>query len=218
MRLTYFGHASFLVETRDGIRVVLDPYCPGCYDGALRYADISQPADVVIATHSHADHAGVDAISGEPLALVQPKAETVGNLRITGVDSFHDDSGGSERGDNTMVVLDDGDVRLAHLGDLGHVLDAETAERLGRVDVLLIPVGGFFTIDHAAAAKVVDTLQPRIVVPMHYKTDKVDFPIAGVDPFLATQARVERKETSTIEVTAETLPAERSVVVLSPSR
>jgi L-ascorbate metabolism protein UlaG (beta-lactamase superfamily) len=160
----------------------------------------------------------VDTIQGKPLKLVQPKAEKVGGLTITGVDVVHDDSGGSERGDNTMVVLDDGDVRLAHLGDLGHVLDAETAERLGRVDVLLIPVGGFFTIDHAAAAKVVDTLQPRIVVPMHYKTDKVDFPIADVDLFLATQDRVERKETSTIEVTAETLPAERSVVVLSPSR
>ena len=218
MRLTYFGHASFLVETRDGIRVILDPYVPGCYDGALRYGPIDEPADVAIASHSHEDHCGVDEIPGGPLKLVQPKTETVGSLTITGVDVRHDDSGGGERGDNTMVVLDDGDVRLAHLGDLGHILDAETAERLGRVDVLLIPVGGFFTIDHAAAAKVVDALQPRIVVPMHYKTDKVDFPIANVDPFLATQARVERKETSTLEMTAETLPAERSIVVLSPAR
>ena len=217
MRLTYFGHASFLVETRDGTRVILDPYVPDCYDGALRHKAIEEPADVVIASHTHDDHCGLDAIVGEPQKFMQPKAETVGGLTITGVDVRHDDSDGSERGDNTMVVLDDGELRLAHLGDLGHVLDSATAERLGRVDVLLIPVGGFFTIDHSAAAKVVDVLQPRIVVPMHYKTDKIDFPIAGVDPFLATQARVERKETSTLEVTADTLPAERSVVVLVPS-
>jgi L-ascorbate metabolism protein UlaG (beta-lactamase superfamily) len=216
MRLTYYGHSCFLVETRDGTRVVLDPYVADCYDGALRYGPIVEPADVAIASHTHADHCGVDIVPGDPLKFIQPQAETVGGLTITGVDTRHDDSGGSERGSNTIVVLDDGDIRLAHLGDLGHVLDAQTAERLGRVDVLLIPVGGHFTIDHAAAAKVVDALQPRIVVPMHYKTEKIDFPIAGVDPFLATQAQVERKESSTLEATAATLPAERSVVVLNP--
>ena len=218
MRLTYFGHASFLIETRGGTRVILDPYIPDCFDGALRYGSISDPADVVIASHGHDDHCGMDTIPGHPQQFMQPKTETVGDLTITGVDVLHDESGGSERGDNTMVVLDDGDIRLAHLGDLGHLLDQGTMERLGRVDVLLIPVGGFFTIDHSAAAQVVDGLQPRIVVPMHYKTDKVDFPIAGVDPFLATQARVERKDTSVLEVTADALPAERSVIVLSPSK
>ncbi len=217
MRLTYFGHASFLVETRDGTRVILDPYVPDCYDGALRYGAIDQPADVVIASHTHEDHCGIDTIAGNPVKFVQPQQETVGGLSITGVDVRHDDSGGSERGENTMLVLDDGEVRLAHLGDLGHALDADTAGMLGRVDVLLIPVGGFFTVDHSVAAEIVETLRPRIVVPMHYKTDKVDFPIADVDPFLATQARVERKDTSTLEVTFDSLPTERSVVVLTPS-
>jgi len=218
MRLTYFGHASFLVETSNGTRVILDPYIPDCFDGALRYGSIAEPADVVIASHAHDDHCGFETIPGKPRTFMQPKNETVDGLTIIGVDVVHDESGGSERGDNTMIVLDDGEIRLAHLGDLGHVLDDETASRLGKIDVLLVPVGGFFTIDHSAAAKVVETLQPRLVVPMHYKTDKVDFPIANVDPFLATQARVERKETSVLEVQADTLPAERSVVVLTPAR
>jgi L-ascorbate metabolism protein UlaG (beta-lactamase superfamily) len=215
MRLTYYGHASFLVEACDGTRVILDPYVPGCYDGAVAHAAITDPADVVVATHSHPDHCGVDAIAGDPKIFIQPKSEKVGGLQITGVDVLHDDSDGSERGTNTIVVLDDGELRLVHLGDLGHPLQPATVDAIGKVDVLLIPVGGYFTIDHAVAAGVVDALNPRLVVPMHYKTDKVNFPIAGVDPFLASQSRVERKQSSTAEATADTLPKERTVVVLT---
>lgn len=218
MRLTYYGHASFLVETHDGTRVILDPYTPGCYDGAVTHAPITDPADVVIATHTHPDHCGVDAIAGGPQVFIQPKSETVGGVKITGVDVLHDDSDGSERGTNTIVALDDGDVRLVHLGDLGHPLEPATVDAIGKVDVLLIPVGGYFTIDHAVAAGVVEALNPRLVIPMHYKTDKVGFPIAGVDPFLAGQGRVDRKQSSTLEVTADTMPKERTVVVLTASR
>jgi L-ascorbate metabolism protein UlaG (beta-lactamase superfamily) len=217
MRLTYYGHASFLVETRAGTKAILDPYIHGCYDGAVRYDAITDAADVVTASHEHPDHCGFDSIAGEPLTFMQPRAESVGDLQITGIPVAHDASGGAERGGNTIVILDDGDVRLVHLGDLGHPLDDDTVAAIGRVDVLLIPVGGFFTIDHAQAAQVVELLQPSLVVPMHYKTDKIDFPITGVDAFLAGQSRVERKESSTVEVTAATLPKERTVMVLSPA-
>jgi L-ascorbate metabolism protein UlaG (beta-lactamase superfamily) len=218
MRLTYYGHSSFLVETGDGTRVILDPYRSGCYDGALRYAAIDEPADVVIATHEHDDHGATDTIPGEPLVLVHPTSATVGMLRITGVQAAHDETGGSERGRNTIVVLDDGDIRLAHLGDLGHVLDEASVEAIGRVDVLIVPVGGFFTIDEKEAAAVVESLNPRIVIPIHYKTDKVDFPIAPVDGFLATQSDVQRSAESTLEVTGDTLSKARSTVMLTHAR
>ena len=218
MRLTYFGHSSFLVETADGIRVILDPYRHGAFNGAVGYAPIDEPADVVVASHDHDDHGAYDTIPGDPLVLLHPTAETVGSLTITGVDVAHDETGGSERGKNTIAILDDGDVRLVHLGDLGHTLDYATVEALGRVDVLLVPVGGFFTIDHQQAAEVVGSLHPRIVIPMHYKTTAVDFPISAVDPFLATQAKVERREESVLEVTGDTLPEERVTVVLARSR
>ena len=168
----------------------------------------------MVASHAHDDHGAADTIPGDPLVFVHPVAETVGSLRITGVEVAHDEAGGAKRGKNTIMVLDDGDIRLVHLGDLGHALDAATVEAIGRVDVLLVPVGGFFTIDHEEAAAVVEALDPRIVIPMHYKTDKIDFPIAAVDPFLATQKAVERKDDSTLEVTGTTLPAERVTVVL----
>jgi L-ascorbate metabolism protein UlaG (beta-lactamase superfamily) len=218
MRITYFGHSSFLVETAGGVRVILDPYRHGAFNGAVGYAAIDEPADVVVASHDHDDHGACDTIPGDPLVLLHPTGESVGSLKITGVDVAHDESGGSERGKNTIGILDDGDIRLVHLGDLGHTLDSATVEALGRVDVLLVPVGGFFTIDHQQAAEVVESLSPRVVIPMHYKTSKIDFPIAAVDPFLATQAKVERSNESTLEVTAATLPKERLTAVLSRCR
>jgi L-ascorbate metabolism protein UlaG (beta-lactamase superfamily) len=214
MRLKYFGHSSFLVEAADGTRIVIDPYVSGGYDGAIRYKPIDEPADVVVASHAHEDHAGTDTVPGDPLVLVHPTQRTVGKVDIKGVQVAHDDEGGGKRGKNTIAVIDDGDIRLAHLGDLGHTLDPATTKAVGRVDVLLVPVGGFFTIDHNAAAKVVDSLDPRIVIPMHYKTDEVDFPISGVEPFLATQETVKRDQGSTLEMTKAALPAKRTVIVL----
>jgi L-ascorbate metabolism protein UlaG (beta-lactamase superfamily) len=218
MRLTYFGHSCFLLQAADNTRVILDPYRTGSFDGAFRYDPVDEPADVVVASHLHDDHGATDTIPGEPRALVHPVAETVGAVRITGVGVAHDQVGGEKRGKNTIVVVDDGDLRLAHLGDLGHTLDATTVKAIGDVDILLVPVGGFFTIDHDEAAAVVESLNPRIVVPMHYKTDKVDFPIATVDPFLATQKAVERRNDSTLEVTRATLPAERVTILLANAR
>jgi L-ascorbate metabolism protein UlaG (beta-lactamase superfamily) len=142
----------------------------------------------------------------------------VGAWRITGFDVAHDAEGGRNRGANTIIALDDGDVRLVHLGDLGHILTPETVAAIGPVDVLLVPVGGYFTIDHAQAAEVAEALSPRIVIPMHYKTPKVDFPIAGPEPFLATQATVEHRATSTLEITRATLPAGRVTYLLQPDR
>jgi L-ascorbate metabolism protein UlaG (beta-lactamase superfamily) len=214
VRLTYYGHSSFLVEAADGTRVILDPYCPGCYSGALRYGPITDTADAVVATHTHDDHGAVDSVPGHPQAFVHPRSATVGGWEITGVDVAHDDEGGRSRGKNTIVILDDGDIRAVHLGDVGHTLDSATVAAIGRVDVLMVPVGGFFTIDAVQAAKVVESLAPRIVIPMHYKTAKVDFPITPVEPFLATQPSVERKTGSTIEVTQQTLPATRVTYVL----
>jgi len=218
MRLTYFGHASFLVETADGTRAILDPYRHGAFGGAVGYGPIDEPADVVVATHAHDDHGAVDTIPGGPRAFLHPVAETAGSLKITGVEVAHDGTGGSERGRNTVVILDDGDIRLVHLGDLGHPLDAATIGKIGRVDILLVPVGGFFTIDHHQAAAVVEALAPRVVIPMHFKTDKAAFPIAPVEPFLATQKTVERKDGPSVEFTGETLPAERVTILLAHAR
>lgn len=218
MRLTYYGHASFLVEAGDGTRIIVDPYRPGAYDGAIKLAPINEAADVVLASHDHDDHGATDTILGNPQVFVFPAAVTVGSVKIEGIPVEHDEAGGSKRGKNTIMIIDDGDVRLVHAGDLGHLLDDSTADKVGRVDVLLIPVGGYFTIDAQEAAAVVERLSPRVVIPIHYKTDKVDFPIASVDGFLKTQESVQRLNSSVFEVNQQTLPATRTTIVLDPSR
>jgi len=218
MRLTYFGHAAFLVEGADGTRVIIDPYLAGSFDGAIRYAPIDEPADVVLASHEHDDHAATSSIPGKPQVYVHPVKEKVGGITITGIKVSHDEAGGTKRGKNTIMVLDDGEVRLVHLGDLGHTLDAATREAIGKVDVLLVPVGGFFTIDHKEAAQVVDSLDPRIVIPMHYKTEKIGFTISSEEPFLDTQENVVRESGSTLEISPSDLPAERKTVLLQHAR
>jgi L-ascorbate metabolism protein UlaG (beta-lactamase superfamily) len=217
MRLTYYGHSAFLLEAADGTRVILDPYRSGSFGGAFRYAAIPDTADAVLASHAHDDHGAVDAIPGNPRSLVHPSSAAVGPWRVTGIDVAHDAEGGRSRGKNTIMVLDDGDLRAAHLGDLGHTLDAKTVAAVGALDILMIPVGGHFTIDHKQAAEVVSALAPRIVIPMHFKTSRVDFPISTVEPFLLTQENVERPTSSTIEVTKATLPPERVTYALPPA-
>ena len=110
MKITYYGHSSFLVEARDGTRIILDPYRSGSFGGALRYAPIGESADAVVATHTHDDHGATDTIPGKPLVLVQPTSAKVGGVEISGVAVKHDDTGGSQRGVNTIIVLDDGEI------------------------------------------------------------------------------------------------------------
>ena len=218
MRITYFGHSCFLVEAQDHTKAIIDPYLQGSYDGAVAYDPVDEAADVVLVSHDHPDHSAADTIPGEPRVFVHPTQERVGGLAISGVLVHHDETGGSERGTSTICILDDGDLRLAHLGDLGHLLDEDTVAKIGAVDVLLIPVGGFFTIDHQAASEVVDALSPSIVIPMHYKTPKIGFPIDGPDAFLQTQNAVQHLQDTTIEVTKATLPEERTTMVLPYAR
>jgi L-ascorbate metabolism protein UlaG (beta-lactamase superfamily) len=218
MRITYFGHSCFLVEAQDQTRVIIDPYEHGSYDGAVKYAPVDERADIVLVSHDHPDHSAADTIPGSPRVFLHPLGERVGSLTITGIQVAHDETGGTQRGKNTISVIDDGDIRLVHLGDLGHLLDQATVKKIGAVDVLLIPVGGYYTIDYQAAAATVDALAPSIVMPMHYKTPKIDFPIAPPDAFLRTQNTVQRNLTPAFEITKATLPTERTVVVLPYAR
>ena len=218
MRITYFGHSCFLVEAQDRTKVILDPYLHGSYDGAVKYAPVDEPADIVLASHEHPDHSATDTIPGKPRVFMHPVGERLGSVTITGIQVAHDESGGSLRGKSTISIVDDGDLRLVHLGDLGHLLDEAAVKKIGSVDVLLVPVGGYFTIDYQAAATTVDALAPSIVIPMHYKTPKIDFPIAPADAFLGTQNTVQRHQEPTLEVTKATLPTERTVVLLPYAR
>ncbi|AKX93475.1 MBL fold metallo-hydrolase [Moorella thermoacetica] len=220
--MRWLGHSSFYLETPAGVRLVTDPYGPQVSPAAPVVT-----ADVVTVSHEHFDHNYLNNIKGNPEVWrgLTPEGDwakvnvTFKDVHAYTVPVYHDDAGGAKRGKNAIFVLEVGDLRLAHLGDLGHVLNDEQVHKIGRVDVLMIPVGGYFTIDAAQAWQVVEVLKPRVVLPMHYLVPGMQgFPIAGVDEFTAGRANVRRFGEGKIDLRAESLPQETEVWVLAASQ
>jgi L-ascorbate metabolism protein UlaG (beta-lactamase superfamily) len=213
MKIKYLGHSAFVITSAAGLRIVTDPYTPG---SGLEYGDITEPADVVTVSHGHRDHNNVAAVRGNPTAVSRAGRAAVKGIEFNGVSSAHDEVGGKMRGGNIIFCFEVDGVRVCHLGDLGHRLDDRQIEEIGCVDVLLIPVGGHYTIDAVAATDVCSQLKPALVIPMHYKTAKGLPEIAGVDAFLSGKEGVSWPKSSEVELTAGSLPAGQ-IVVLKPA-
>ena len=215
MKIEYLGHASFLITTSAGTRIVTDPIDPSAYPGTFSYSEFNEPADVVTISHEHKDHGGVRVVKGDPVLITNPGKFAVKDTEFLGVATYHDEVNGEKRGRNTVFVISADGLRVAHLGDLGHVLTGDQAAEIGNIEVALIPVGGYFTIDASQARVVADQLDADIVIPMHYKTAKCELPIAGVEIFLEGKPDVVREPGSEIELTSQTVPPGRRIVVLS---
>jgi L-ascorbate metabolism protein UlaG (beta-lactamase superfamily) len=212
MKIKYLAHAAFLITSESGVRIITDPYETS---PALKHGEIKETADIVTVSHEHGDHNNVAAVRGNPKA-VRASAEIKG-IKIKAVPAAHDDKGGSQRGNNTIFCLEIDGINVCHAGDLGHTLSDEQVKAIGRVDVLMLPVGGFFTIDAKTATKVGEQLKPKVIIPMHYKTEKLDFPITGVDEFIKGKGNVTRVSGSEIELKAGALPAATQIMVLKQS-
>ncbi|MCA9301948.1 MBL fold metallo-hydrolase, partial [candidate division WWE3 bacterium] len=172
MEITYIGHSCFKIKGKN-ISLVIDPYDPTM----LGYKLPTLSADAVLLTHDHPDHANVQGVKDYRLVISAPGEYEISDVFVYGLQTFHDESEGSKRGNNTIYSIEIDDFSLMHLGDLGHILSAETLEKIGTVDVLMIPVGGVYTIDSAAAVKVISSIEPGIIIPMHYQT--ADLKMAG---------------------------------------
>ncbi len=216
MKIEYYGHASFKITTASGLRIVLDPYEAGGFGGAVGLDPIGEEAEVVLCSHGHADHGHAEAVKGEPEVVCGPGEREVRGIGVLGVKTFHDDEGGVRRGENTVFVLVVDGLKVAHLGDLGHRLSEEQAREIGPVDVLLLPVGGTFTIDAKAAAGVAEALAPRVVIPMHYRNPKIRFPLASVEEFVKEAGGARRIGSARTEFSE--LPPSREVWILEASR
>jgi L-ascorbate metabolism protein UlaG (beta-lactamase superfamily) len=208
------GHASFLIEAEDGTRVITDPFEAGSYDGAVGYAPIDDSADIVTVSHDHADHNAVDSVTGAPEVVRGAESTSVKGIRIRGVNTYHDESAGRQRGKNTVFVMEIDGMVVSHLGDLGHVLSEQSSEEVGHVDVLFAPVGGYYTIGPEEAKEVAERLGAKVILPMHYKTDALGFPVQSVDDFLKLMENVERIDGTTVEITKRDLPEHPRVIVL----
>lgn len=196
------------------MRIITDPYTVG---GGIAYSPINETADVVLISHDHGDHSNVSAVQGNPDVIKGSGPHTAGGVQFRGIATYHDGAQGKQRGANTIFCFTMDDIKLCHLGDLGHALTAEQVKEIGAVDVLFVPVGGFYTIDASEAGKVCALLDPRLVIPMHFKTAGCAFPIAGVDDFLKGKEHVHRAGSSEIEIEREALPLAAEIVVLEPA-
>jgi L-ascorbate metabolism protein UlaG (beta-lactamase superfamily) len=212
MKIKYLAHASFLVTSEDGTKIVTDPYKTG---GGIRYKEIDEVADIAVTTHEHSDHNNIRAVRGSPAVVKGPGMHTAKGIAFKGIPFYHDPSKGSERGHNNIFTFTLDGINVCFCGDLGHTLTQKDADEIGKVDLLFIPVGGYYTIDANEAGEVVNVLNPKVVIPMHYKTRSVDYPIKGVDLFLAGKENVKQSNTSEIDVKA--LPEKREIWVLTPS-
>jgi len=212
MKIEYLAHAAFMITSDAGTRIITDPY--GSRDD-FTYDEINETADIVTVSHEHFDHNNVAAVKGKP-EVVRGTARA-GGIDFKGVQTYHDESEGQQRGDNTIMCFEVDGVMVCHLGDLGHKLTGAQAAEVGRVDVLLVPVGGFYTIDAGLAGQTCDMLSPRVIIPMHYKTEKCDLPIAKLDEFLNGKQNIKRLEASEADFQRDKLPAATQIVVLKPS-
>ncbi|MBI4334164.1 MAG: MBL fold metallo-hydrolase [Chloroflexi bacterium] len=211
MKVKWLGHASFLITSVSGLKVIIDPYTQ---TNAIAYGPINESADVVLVTHEHFDHNNVGAVQGKPEVIKGPGSRTVKGVEFRGIAAFHDEQKGAQRGAVTLFCFSIDGLKLCHLGDLGHEPDKEQLKQIGPVDILMMPVGGFFTIDAAAATRVSQSLNPKVVLPMHYKTPKCNLPIAAVDEFLKGKTAIKRLDASEAEFKAGQLPASTEIVVL----
>lgn len=217
MKIKWLGHSAFLITSDNGTKILTDPYESGAFGGSLRYGRITEKVDVVTLSHEHADHGSVKDLPGQPVIIRSAGSFVAEGIAFEGVQTYHDSKQGAERGSNVAFAFVVDSVKVCHLGDLGHVLTGDQAAALGAVDVLLTPVGGFYTIDAHVAWQVAEQTAARIVIPMHFKTPKVDFPIVEVDRFLADKPNVKRHAGSEIEIRPEDLPDAREIIVLQPA-
>lgn len=209
MEITWLGHACFRLKGKDSA-VLMDP-CPR----STGYTIGRQQAQVVTISHPHESHNYLEAVSGAPKVLDAPGEYEIGGVLLTGVRTYHDSTRGSERGANTAFVVELDEVRICHLGDIGHKPTEEQMERLSDIDVLLIPVGGDSTIDAATAAEIVSQLEPKVVVPMHYATDATGLTaLAPVDVFVKQMGISAPAAQPKLNLTRSNLPFQTQVMLL----
>jgi len=208
MEISWLGHSCFRIRGRQAT-VITDPYSP-----ELGYSLGKPTARIVTVSHQHPGHSYVQGVGGEP-RLVRGSGEyEISGVLIIGIATFHDADKGGKRGKNTVYLMEVDEVSVCHLGDLGHVLTNEQAEQVDNVDVLLLPVGGVSTIDAPMAAEVVRQLEPKAVVPMHYRTEALKRELAPVERFLKEMGLKEVTSEPKLSFTKASLPVSTQVFLL----
>ena len=211
MIITFLGHSCFKIQDKigsDGVTLVTDPFNK---ETGLKVPNCE--ADIITVSHDHKDHNNVDALRGTPFIASCAGEYDYKNVLIEGIDSYHDEAKGKERGFNIMYRIEIDDISVAHLGDLGSVLDNSQLEKLVGTDVLLIPVGGKYTLDAKKAVEVISQIEPRIVIPMHYKTEGLKYDLDPIDKFIKELGLTPSYEEK-LKISKKDLPQEEMELVI----
>lgn len=213
MTITWYGQSCFKITSKD-ITIITDPF-----DKRIGIKPYTGAADIVTISHEHYDHNNAESLRGAPFIIRNPGEYEIKNVFIRGISSFHDKKQGSERGINTIYLIDIEDTRVCHLGDLGEILSDKIIEQLGQIDILMVPVGGIYTIDGVEADELVDKIEPAIVLPMHYKTPSLEINLDKLDKFLAARGIKGKETLSHLTVKKKEInPEENKVVILEAAR
>jgi L-ascorbate metabolism protein UlaG (beta-lactamase superfamily) len=217
MEITHIGHACFKIKGSD-LTILIDPY----KGDKLGYKFPKQSCDVLLISHDHGDHNNIDDVSDHRLLVDSPGEFEVSGVFIYGIPTFHDTKKGSDRGKNTMFLIEIDGFSLLHLGDLGHELSQKTLEKISHVDVLMIPVGGTYTIGPEEAAKVISSLEPGLVIPMHFQTEDLtglSKELAPLDKFM-DEMGIENNSKAKDKLVLKSkkdIPSETEIVILKPA-
>jgi len=216
MKIKWLGHACFLLTSDSGLKIVTDPYEAGFRD-IINYGPVNEAADIVTISHGHGDHNHTADLKGTPEIVQGAGSHKVKEIEFTGTACYHDRVSGQERGDNTIFCFSVDNVRVCHLGDLGHPLEDSAVGSLGKVDVLLVPTGGpMATIELEEAAALWEKLQPAVVIPMHFRNEKCNFPKYGAEDLTKLKPAAVQAGKSEVELSADKLPSGQ-ILILEPA-
>lgn len=213
MTIKYLGHASFFIKTKDA-RVVTDPYDSGI---GMKFPKVE--AEIVTVSHSHSDHSKVGEVGGNPQVFNWPGEYEKMGVRIFGHKSYHDKEKGAQRGENILFKIESEGISVLHCGDMGVIPDDKLTDEIGDVDILLVPVGGYYTIDAGEAIELAKHLEPSIIIPMHFNHSKLDQKVfkdvAPLDDFLKKYEGPKSAPEDQLVVKKEELAEEPRLVVLN---
>lgn len=219
--ITYYGHACFKIAFDNSYSIIIDPF-------SSNYPIPNTQANLIISSHEHNDHYNPNFLNTKIELLVGTKNngkewnlfnKKIDNIKIWNIPVYHDKTNGSQRGKNSIIVIENKDLKLAHMGDLGHLLTQDELNKLQNLDIAFIPVGGFYTLDVKDVITLIKTLKPKIVIPMHYRTEYTqNWPISSLSDFLVEAEKsfkIIQINSNTIKIIKEELPKETEIWILN---
>lgn len=210
MKIKWYGHSCFMLSNESGQRILTDPVDT---DTGYKLSEIQ--ADIVTISHPHHDHNYMSAVTGSPIVINTVGKHSPMGVSIVGFPTYHDDVCGKKRGENIMFRYELDSIRVLHAGDLGEIPSEDILNAVGTIDVLLVPIGGVYTINHEGARALANRLAPKVVIPMHYKTPALTFELEPVNDFLssARNCKIHKLNQCEATLTIESLGEDRILVL-----